>query len=106
MSFFDLLYDIDWYCDSCDAHLNRQDGFSTVTGTWVCSRCGNSNNVTSENILSSDELENIYQVECPKCSGHMARVGYSFNKWECEDCGCIAQEDDFGNLCYQADDEF
>ena len=35
-------YDLDvvWYCDGCDAELNRQDGFTTETGTRVCAKCG------------------------------------------------------------------
>lgn len=58
--------DIDWYCDSCDAHLNRQDGFTTTTGSWECTRCGSINNVTEDYILSEEEAEEIYREECPK----------------------------------------
>ena len=47
-------YDLDvvWYCDGCDAELNRQEGFTTETGTWVCAKCGYLNDVTDNNILS------------------------------------------------------
>ena len=72
--------DCDWYCDSCDAHLNRQPGFTTASGSWECTRCGAINDVTEDNILSEEEAEDLYQEECPKCGGHMARVGYSFDE--------------------------
>ena len=97
--------DCDWYCDSCDAQLNRQPGFTTASGSWECARCGAINDVTEDNILSDEEAENLYQEECPKCGGHMARVGYSFDEWECEDCGCIAKDDGYGNLCYTEDSD-
>lgn len=100
-----MFEEIDWYCDGCDAHLNRQEGFNTSTGSWECTRCGYINDVTEDNILSEEEADDLYQEECPKCGGHMARVGYSFNEWECEDCGCIAKDDGYGNLCYQEDSD-
>ena len=40
-----------WFCDDCETFLNIQDGFSTDSGTWVCTECGYDNNVTEENIL-------------------------------------------------------
>lgn len=96
--------EIDWYCDSCDAYLNRQSGFTTITGSWVCSKCGYENDVTDNNILSEEDAENelSMQQECPKCGGHLAR-SYGIDEWECEDCGCISKDDGYGNLYY--DDE-
>ena len=65
---------VDWFCDSCDANLNRQNGFTTTTGSWICTECGAANDVTDDNIL--DEDEDTYQNECPKCGGQLVkRVG-------------------------------
>ncbi len=25
----------DWYCDNCDAHLNKQMGFCAFLGIWI-----------------------------------------------------------------------
>ena len=32
--------DCDWYCDECDAHLNKQAGFNVYSGSWTCNECG------------------------------------------------------------------
>ena len=88
--------EIDWYCDSCDANLNRQRGFSTASGIWICQECGYENNVTKDNII--DENENVYQNNCPNCNGHMRNAVYPHNLWICEDCGTEATEDEFGLL--------
>lgn len=86
---------IDWFCDSCDANLNRQAGFTTSSGTWTCTECGSENDVTDNNILDDDE--EIYQEECPNCGGHMRRMTFSLgNAWICEDCGLEGSKDDYG----------
>lgn len=87
---------VDWFCDSCDANLNRQSGFSTSTGSWTCTECGAHNNVTEDNILGEDEP--VYQNECPNCGGHMRNAVYPSNLWVCEDCGTEAKQDDYGLL--------
>lgn len=46
---------VDWFCDSCDANLNRQPGFTIASGTWTCTECGAVNDVTDDNILDEDE---------------------------------------------------
>ena len=94
---------VDWYCDGCDAHLNRQDGFTTATGSWTCTECGYENDVTDDNIL--DEDEDLYQEECPNCGGHMRRATYAWNTWICEDCGTEAVEDEFGLLLTEIEEE-
>ena len=97
---------IDWYCDCCDAYLNRQAGFTTETGCWVCANCGEENSVTEDDILSDEECE-LYEAlhrECPECGGHMARGSYG-NWWICEECGCEAEEDDYGNLVVEAEED-
>ncbi len=108
MSFLDGLFggnsasDIDWYCDSCDAYLNRQEGFTTDSGSWICTNCGAENDVTSDNIVNEEEdaFQASLQRECPKCGGHMARgQGYAnSNIWVCEECGTEAEEDEYGVL--------
>lgn len=96
--------DIVWYCDGCDAELNRQAGFTTATGTWTCAKCGYENDVTDDNILSEAEAEVMadLQTECPKCGGHMCiGEGYSGTVYVCEDCGCEAWYNDYGLLIYE-----
>lgn len=99
--------DITWYCDGCDAELNRQSGFSTKSGTWVCTECGYENDVTSDNILDNDEAErfSVFQKKCDICGGHMRRADYPSNVWICEDCGEEAEEDGFGLMWYDNDEE-
>lgn len=91
--------EVDWYCDRCEAHLNRQAGFNTSTGSWTCEICGEVNDVTASNIIPDEDawLIDSLQKPCPKCGGHM-RKGWRYNLWECEDCGTEAEEDEFGNL--------
>ncbi len=98
---------VDWFCDGCDANLNRQPGFTTSNGIWTCTECGYENNVTDDNILSYDEAEQqeSYQEECPNCGGHMRRMTYSpGDSWVCEDCGLEGQKNDYGLM--GADKEF
>lgn len=97
-------YDLDvvWYCDGCDAELNRQEGFTTETGTWICAKCGYLNDVTDNNILSEEELENHSSTECPVCGGHMCiGEGYAHETFVCEDCGKEAWYDDYGLLIFE-----
>lgn len=99
---------IDWYCDGCDAELNRQKDFTTSSGNWICTNCGYNNDVTESNILTEAESEiaKSFQSECPNCGGHMAMgQGYVGVVWVCENCGCEAQDDGYGNLIYEVDDD-
>lgn len=41
---------VDWYCDSCDAFLNIQDGFTDQDGSWVCTKCGYQNTIAESEI--------------------------------------------------------
>lgn len=89
---------IDWFCDNCDAQLNMQPGFTISTGKWVCTKCGYENDVTSDNILSSEEASWLHR-ECPKCGGHMFKAQDCIeDTWVCETCGCEATDDGYGNL--------
>ena len=40
-----------WYCDSCNAILNNQKGFDDRLGIWECAECGNSNNISGDEII-------------------------------------------------------
>ena len=95
---------IDWYCDGCQAELNRQSGFNTSSGTWRCTECGYDNDVTEDNVLSEEEAEQelSYMEECPVCGGHMRMgdVSYPTQLYICEDCGKEASDDGYGNLVY------
>ena len=41
----------DWYCDGCGVRMNRQLGFTTITGRWRCRKCGRKNDVSKKNIV-------------------------------------------------------
>ena len=45
-------------------------------------------------------MDSLYQEECPKCGGHLAKIICCNNKWECEDCGCIVEDEGYGVLWY------
>lgn len=49
--------DVDWYCDECDDYLNDQTGFDDGGNTWTCARCGHRNSISSDAILSEDEVD-------------------------------------------------
>lgn len=48
-------FDIDWYCDRCNAYLNDQLGFNDHNYTHKCSECGHKNSISSDNIYESEE---------------------------------------------------
>ena len=48
---------IDWFCDSCNANLNIQSGFTTETERWMCTECGVLNDILNNNILDEDYEE-------------------------------------------------
>ncbi len=41
--------DTDYYCDHCEAYLNDQAGFTTITGRWICTECDTENDVSENN---------------------------------------------------------
>lgn len=92
MSTFDR--NCDWYCDCCDAHLNKQSGFTAITGTWVCTECGMENDVSEDNILSdfaTDIVDRFIYLTCPRCAAHMETHDDVY--YECPDCGCEVKYD-------------
>lgn len=51
----DRFFDIDWFCDRCNAHLNDQIGFDDHRYTWKCTECGHKNSISRDNIYASEE---------------------------------------------------
>ena len=43
--------EVDWYCERCDAYLNRQPGFDDHKYIWKCTECGFKNSISSDNII-------------------------------------------------------
>ena len=41
---------IDWYCDKCNAFLNRQKGFDDHKKVWKCTECGFKNSISEDSI--------------------------------------------------------
>lgn len=81
--------EIEWFCDECDAELNRQSGFNTDSGLWTCTKCGCVNSVTPNDILygKKAEIARNLQASCPKCKGHMRYTDEYGAEFVCEDCG-------------------
>lgn len=48
---------VDWYCDECDDWLNAQSGFNDGEGSWICAACGHSNTISSDMIISDDDMQ-------------------------------------------------
>jgi hypothetical protein len=46
---------IEWYCDSCGAHLNEQEGFDDGLEAWQCRRCGTINPLSEKEIYENIE---------------------------------------------------
>lgn len=46
---------IEWYCDRCDANLNKQQGFDDHKYIWKCTKCGHKNSISRDNILYNTE---------------------------------------------------
>ena len=54
------LANFDWWCDSCDASLDEQPGFSPYCGSWTCTECGYVNDINEDEIIwPDDESERI-----------------------------------------------
>ena len=43
--------DVDWFCDSCNAHLNDQDDFDDHKYLWQCTECGFKSSISGTNIF-------------------------------------------------------
>ena len=52
-----------WFCDSCDTYMNIQPGFATESGRWVCTVCGQENDVSDDNI--EEDYEEPPRLETP-----------------------------------------
>ena len=86
-----------WYCDCCDATLNKQSGFKTKYSLWVCDKCGFPNDISKKNILSKEEANEIIKIQkkCPKCNEHMYIAYLPGGKnWKCEKCDYIEESED------------
>ena len=46
---------IEFYCDSCNDHLNEQEGFDDHLPVWKCTKCGYENVISAEVIYESTE---------------------------------------------------
>ena len=82
--------DVTWYCDGCNSVLNDQEGFNTYSGTWECTECGHINDVTDNNVYSSEEeyQESMGIPRCPYCGGMVHGDAPDATYWfNCNDCG-------------------
>lgn len=58
-----------WYCDNCNARLDRQDDFDDCCGSWVCTKCGFTNLISEDQIYES---ERVYRHSLEAESGSTA----------------------------------
>lgn len=88
--FSDVIGDnITWYCDRCNSVMNYQNGFSTITGTWVCTDCGFENDVSSDNVFSSEQdyQDQMGIPHCPYCNGMVLGDAPDATVWfNCNSC--------------------
>lgn len=61
-----------WYCDNCNAYLNKQEGFDPSADNHVCTKCGFVNDTTEANIKRVCSecgciLENQNEKICEDC---------------------------------------
>ena len=64
-----------WHCDSCNALLNKQIGFSDFYDTWTCENCGH------ENPINEDEINDDYSSS----SSHSYEENDVYHSWLCND---------------------
>lgn len=79
-----------WYCDGCHSVLNEQDGFNTYSGRWTCTECGYDNDVSEDNLYSSEEeyQEAMGIPRCPSCGGMVQGDSPDATYWfNCTSCG-------------------
>ncbi len=46
---------VTWWCDSCGANLNCQEGFDDHKYVWKCTECGYKNSISKDNIFVEQE---------------------------------------------------
>ena len=89
--------DTDWYCSSCNAHLNEQSGYESAYGSWTCTECGNYIDLTDNDDICYDSMEDAKNARflgvkwyCDNCETLLNRQpGFDDNCyfWMCTDCG-------------------
>jgi DNA-directed RNA polymerase subunit RPC12/RpoP len=70
--------------------LNNQEGFTTETDTWICKECGYLNDMSKENVYSSEEeyQEAMGIPRCPSCGGDVRGDAPDATHWfNCNICG-------------------
>lgn len=78
------MYQINWFCDKCNAFLNIQNEFTTSLGKWGCAKCGYVNDLTLNVILLKSENE--YISNSIKCSVK------NYKDYQCEHCYYTSKE--------------
>jgi len=66
----------EWYCDGCHAHMNGQPGFTTTSGEWTCTECGEVNDVSPSNVIP-EEGSKGYVFEKEYDDGTTERVRFT-----------------------------
>lgn len=79
----------EYFCPTCGAILNYQDGFDPNRGFWTCTKCGKL--LVDANIYNGDNFEGIAWF-CDNCNAFLNKqYGFSdiYTSWTCTECGHI-----------------
>lgn len=93
------LSNYDWYCDSCNAFLNNQDGFNFDCGSWKCTECGCVNEINENNIREELPTDEYVLVCCDHDSAVNEAVAKLERRYQRRICSFDATifNDDEGN---------
>lgn len=93
------LSNYDWYCDSCNAFLNNQDGFNFDCGSWKCTECGCVNEINENNIREELPTDEYVLVCCDHDSAVNEAVAELERRYQRRICSFDATifNDDEGN---------
>ena len=93
------LSNYDWYCDSCNAFLNNQDGFNFDCGSWKCTECGCVNEINEYNIREELPTDEYVLVCCDHDSAVNEAVAELESRYQRRICSFDATifNDDEGN---------
>lgn len=111
-----------WYCDNCEAFLNKQSGFTDWNDSWTCTKCGHENRINKNEIYASkaeyrrskkqkvafepidDLLENRHDYSDDSCDVLFVEEDYSDGDEDGDEDDVEDSDDDFIEYDYEDDD--
>jgi DNA-directed RNA polymerase subunit M/transcription elongation factor TFIIS len=71
--------DVRWYCDKCDASLDRQAEFDDHLEVWECRKCGHENKISTDEIYGT-KYEYSIKSKLPECGVHEGKLVTPFGR--------------------------